>query len=107
METEKVMKQIRIDKVTLNLGAGKDEDRLKKGKKLLKQITGVEPVSTFTKKRIPGWGLRPGLAIGCKITLRHQKAVEIIKRLLEAKDNVLSLNNFDGQGNLSFGIAEY
>jgi len=107
METEQIMKKIRIDKVTLNLGAGKDEDRLKKGKKLLKQITGVEPVNTFTKKRIPGWGLRPGLAIGCKITLRHKKAIEILKNLLEAKDNVLSLDNFDNQGNLSFGIAEY
>jgi large subunit ribosomal protein L5 len=107
MEAEQVMRKIRIEKVTLNIGAGKDEEKLKKGKKLLKTITEIEAVNTFTKKRIPGWGLRPGLAIGCKITLRHQKAIEILKRLLEAKDNTLSLRNFDDKGNFSFGIAEY
>ncbi|MCK4589277.1 MAG: 50S ribosomal protein L5 [Nanoarchaeota archaeon] len=105
--TENSMRKIRIEKVTLNVGVGKDEDKLKKGKKLLKMITGVEAVNTTTQKRIPGWGLRPGLSIGCKITLRHKKAIEILKNLLEAKDNMLSLNNFDDQGNLAFGIAEY
>jgi len=101
------MRKIRVEKVTLNIGAGKDEEKMKKGKKLLKMVTGIEPVNTFTSKRIPGWGLRPGLAIGCKITLRHDKAIEVLKKLLEAKDNILSLNNFDERGNLSFGIAEY
>jgi len=101
------MRKLRIGKVTLNIGAGKDEEKLKKGRKLLKMITGIEPVNTRTSKRIPSWGLRPGLAIGAKITLRYQQAREILKRLLESQDNLLSLENFDEQGNLSFGVAEY
>jgi len=64
------MKVIRIEKITLNIGAGKDQNRLDKAKILLKHVTGIEPVKTVTKKRIPNWGLRPGLPIGCKITLR-------------------------------------
>ncbi len=101
------MKQIRIEKVTLNIGAGKDQAKLEKGLMLLKMITETEPVKTFTKKRIPEWGLRPGLPIGCKVTLRKNKALAIIPRLLEAKDIKLKKSQFDGKGNIAFGIPEY
>ena len=67
------MKDIRIEKVTLNIGAGKDQAKLEKGMKLIKNITGLSPVKTHSKKRIPEWGIRPGLPIGCKITLRNKK----------------------------------
>lgn len=101
------MKVIRISKVTLNIGAGKNEDLLKKGLKLLEKIADpVKPVKTITQKRIPGWGLRPGLAIGCKVTVR-KNTEELLRRLLAAKDNQLSDGNFDDKGNFSFGIPEY
>jgi large subunit ribosomal protein L5 len=101
------MQQLRIEKVTLNIGAGKDQTKLDKGIMLIKAITGIEPVKTITNKRIPGWGLRPGLPIGCKLTLRKDRALEILKRLLEAKDKKLAESQFDEQGNISFGIHEY
>ncbi len=101
------MQQIRVEKVTLNIGAGKDQGKLENGIKLLKNITGINPVKTFTQKRIPSWGLRPGLPIGCKITLRNKQAAEMVKKLLEAKDNILTENQFDDYGNIAFGIAEY
>ena len=101
------MKNIRIEKITLNVGAGKDEEMLKKGLKLLQKLSGeIKPVATITQKRIPGWNLRPGLKIGCMVTIRKNTA-ELLKRLLVAKENKLSLNNFDNQGNFSFGIPEY
>ncbi len=102
-----VMREIRIEKLTLNIGAGKNPELLKKGSKLFKNITGIEPVKTVTQKRIPNWGLRPGLPIGCKLTLRKKQAHELIPRLLEAKSRRLTANNFDGNGNISFGIHEY
>lgn len=101
------MREIRIEKVTLNVGAGKDQKVLDKGVKLLKNITGTEPVKTITNKRIQGWGLRPGLPIGCKITLRKEEAEKLIPRILYAKDNVLGEDCFDDNGNISFGIPEY
>ena len=52
------MKDIYIEKVTLNVGAGKNEELLKKGLKLLEKITSCKPVETKTQKRVPGWGLR-------------------------------------------------
>ena len=101
------MRQVGIEKVTLNIGAGKDQAKLEKGLKLIKNIAGHPPVRTFTRKRIQEWGLRPGLPIGCKLTLRKNKALEILKRMLDAKDNSLENANFDNEGNISFGINEY
>jgi large subunit ribosomal protein L5 len=101
------MKDIRIEKLTLNIGAGKEQAILEKGVILLKNITGIAPVKTITQKRIANWGLRPGLPIGCKLTFRKDQARELIKRLLVAKSNLLSKNNFDDNGNVSFGIHEY
>ncbi|MBW2993003.1 50S ribosomal protein L5 [Candidatus Woesearchaeota archaeon] len=101
------MRKIRIEKITLNIGTGKDMDKLEKGMQLLKYITERNPIKTFTKKRIPTWGLRPGLPIGCKVTLRKNAAEEVLKRLLDAKDFVLKPEQFDENGNIAFGIPEY
>ena len=101
------MKEVRIEKVTLNIGAGKDQSRLDKGLALLNVIGNATPVKTFTNKRIQEWGLRPGLPIGCKLTLRKQKALQTLPRLLDAVDNKISPSQFDDNGNIAFGIHEY
>ena len=107
MSKENKMRTLYIKKVTLNVGAGKDPNVLKKGQLLLKHITGIEPVKTHTNKRIQSWGLRPGLPVGCKITLRGEEAEKLLKNLLSAKENVLKPSCFDDRGNMSFGIPEY
>ncbi len=101
------MRTIKIEKLTLNVGAGKDEAKLKKGIQLMGMISGTKVVKTFTTKRIPGWGVRPGLALGCKTTIRGPKAKELVKLFLEALENKLSERNFDDNGNISFGVTEY
>jgi large subunit ribosomal protein L5 len=101
------MKEIRVEKLTLNIGAGKDAQLLNKGVKLLQDLTGIPPLKTVTNKRIPAWGLRPGLPIGVKITLRGEKAEEFIPRLLAAKELKLAERNYDNTGNISFGVPEY
>jgi len=60
------MKNIKIEKLTFNFGSGKDQSKLDKGMILIKHVTGMDPVKTITQKRIPSWGLRPGLPVGCK-----------------------------------------
>ena len=101
------MRTIRIAKLTLNVGAGKEQQKLEKGVALLKHIVGIAPVKTVTKKRIPTWGLRPGLPIGCKITLRGKEAEALFKRLLHAKEKTLKASQFDNAGNVSFGLPDY
>ena len=101
------MKNIKVEKVTLNIGAGKDQARIEKGIMLLKAITNTTPIKTITSKRIQEWGLRPGLPIGCKLTLRKANIIKILPRLLEAVENKLMERQFDQNGNIAFGIHEY
>jgi len=101
------MQKIRIEKITLNIGTGKSQDQLEKGLKLLQIITGKTPIKTVTQKRIAGWGLRPGLPIGCKVTIRKKDAEEVLKKLVEARDFTVGENNFDQNGSVSFGLQEY
>ncbi len=101
-----IMREIKISQISLNIGAGKDENKMKKAIILLQKISNMKPIKTTSKKRIPGWGLRVGLPIGCKVTIRKNTS-GMLKRLLAAKENILSMRNFDTQGNFSFGIPEY
>ena len=101
------MQEIRVEKVTLNVGCGKDQGKLEKAEKLIKNITWIEGVKTVTNKRIPEWGLRPGLSVGYKITLRKKDATALLVRLLKARDSVLRDSTFGDTGTISFGIKEY
>ncbi len=100
------MKEIKVEKITLNIGVGGPGDKMDKALKLLNQISGSKAVSTKTNKRIPTWGLRPKLIIGAKVTVRGKKAEVLLSRLLQAVDN-LPVSKFDNYGNFSFGVPEY
>jgi large subunit ribosomal protein L5 len=101
------MRNIVVDKLTFNVGSGKDQAKLEKGIKLIRHITGKDPVKTITNKRIPSWGLRPGLPVGCKLTLRGSAIGDLIPRLLAAKKSTLKRQQFDDAGSVAFGIKEY
>lgn len=105
--TEHPMRRIKIEKVTLNIGTGMPGEKLEKALKLLEKIAQGKPVPTKTKKRIPTWGIRPGLEIGAKVTIRGRKAEEVLVRLLKAKNDILPSTKFDDAGNVAFGIQEY
>lgn len=101
------MREIRIEKITLNMGVGQAGDVLDKAHTLMQTISQSKPILTKTMKRNPGWGLRPRLTIGTKVTLRGEKAIALLKRLLQSKDNRLKPSSFDKEGNFAFGIPEY
>ena len=99
-------KEIKIEKITLNCGTGTDTAKLERAMKLLELIVKAKPIKTTSKRRIPAFGIRPGLAIGCKVTIRGKKAEELLKRLLEAINKELSAKKFN-PGSFAFGIKEY
>ncbi|VVB76570.1 50S ribosomal protein L5 [Candidatus Tiddalikarchaeum anstoanum] len=106
--TDKInpMREVRIEKVTLNIGVGEPGDKLESAFKLLERLTERKPVRTSTKKRIPKWNVRPGLILGVKVNIRRDYD-KLLKRLLGAVDFNLKKSNFDDSGNVSFGIDEY
>jgi len=97
------MREIEIDSLTLHCSSG-DPVKLEKAMKLLKFISKAEPIKTLAKKRIPTWKIKPGMPIGCKVTLRGERAVELLKILLSGRE--LSEKQFN-PGFLSFGVKEY
>ena len=104
---ENKMREISVEKLTLNCGTGGPGPMLEKSLKLLEKLSGMKPVTTKTTKRIPTWGVRPGLEIGCRVTTRGKKAEELLKSLFGAKKKELKGSCFDDCGNFSFGIHEY
>ncbi|MHC1601513.1 MAG: 50S ribosomal protein L5, partial [Candidatus Nezhaarchaeales archaeon] len=59
------------------------------------------------KKTIKEFGIRKGENIACVVTLMKDKAVEFLKKALEAVDYKIKRSSFDEYGNFSFGIKEH
>lgn len=102
------MREILIEKVTVNMGIGEPGENLDNAKELLARLSGGKKIiETASKRRVPSFHLRKGLPIGVKVTMRKKNAEEFLKKALAAKKNTLKEKNFDSTGNFSFGIAEY
>ena len=84
------MKKIFIEKVIISCGGIKEE--LDKSVKLLEKISGKGASRRLTMKRIPGFSIRPKMEVGCMVTLRGNEGIELLKRLLAAIENNLSLS---------------
>jgi large subunit ribosomal protein L5 len=102
-EQENIMRKIKIDKIVLNVGG--TADVLDKGFRLLKFLTGRKPAKIKSTKRIPTWGVRPGLEVGAVVTLR-KNYLDLLKRMLTSIDNTLRKKQVS-ENNFSFGIKEY
>ena len=99
-------KEIRLSKVTLNIGAGTTTEGVDKAVTLLETISGMKAVKAKARRRIANFNIRPGLPIGAIVTLRGEKAREILQRLLRAVENKIKEESFTQNG-FSFGIKEY
>ena len=97
----------RIDKVVVNLYVGKSGEPLEKANKVLQEITGQTPVKKKAKKTIRDFGIREGESIAVVVTLRKQKAVDFLKKVLPVVDNKVSKRSFDERGNFAFGLKEH
>ena len=106
-ETQNIMKEIRLEKVVLNMGLGKSGDAVEIAKKALGQISGKKVNERSARKPHRDWGVRKGEPIGAAVTIRGDDAKELLKRLFDAKGNRISGRSFDNMGNLSFGILEH
>ncbi|MGD0057557.1 MAG: 50S ribosomal protein L5 [Methanomassiliicoccales archaeon] len=102
-----VMRQPRIEKVVVNIGVGDAGERLTKAQKVLEMLTKQKPVVTTARITNRDLGLRTGMPIGCKVTLRGEDAKEFLKRALWIRENRVAVYSFDPRGNLSFGITDY
>lgn len=111
MKTKKIistennpMRTIKIEKILLSAGAtGKELD---KSKKLLELISGLKAQVIASQKRIPDFGVSPGMEVGVRITVRGEEGIELLRKLLGALDNILKKKQVS-PNHFSFGIHEY
>ena len=110
-----VMQIPKLDKVVVNVAAGEAKDNAKVIDAIMNDlslITGQKPVVCRAKKSVANFKLREGMPIGAKVTLRGNKMWEFLDRLVSValpriRDfRGLSGNQFDGNGNYTFGLNE-
>lgn len=97
----------KILKVSVNISVGQSGEPLEKAATVIEQLTGQKPVKRNAKKTIRDFGIRKGEPISCVSTLRKEKAIEFLKKAMQAVDNRISKSCFDERGNFSFGIKEH
>ncbi|MDN4480843.1 MULTISPECIES: 50S ribosomal protein L5 [Demequina] len=104
-----------LTKVVVNMGVGdaaKDSKLMEGAIADLTAITGQKPQVTKARKSIAQFKLREGQPIGAHVTLRGDRMWEFLDRLLSlALPRIrdfrgLSPQQFDGNGNYTFGLNE-
>ncbi len=107
----------RVEKIVLNIGAGretvKDSKKAKSAQEDLTTIAGQRAIVTRAKKSIAGFRVREDMPLGAKVTLRGSRMYEFLDRLITvAMPRIrdfrgVSGKSFDGRGNYAFGIKEH
>ena len=101
------MREVRIEKVVVNIGVGEAGERLVKAQKVLEMVTGHKSVQTASRTINRDWGIRKGMPLGCKVTLRGEDAEAFLKKALPIREMRVPEYSFDKEGNMSFGISDY
>lgn len=113
-----------IEKVKISVGIGKiarkssssnamDESVIEKISNNIATITNQKPRTHLSKKAISNFKLRENMVIGESVTLRGDRALDFINKLVNiALPRVrdfrgISLKSFDGHGNYSLGLKDY
>ena len=115
LELGNVMQVPRLDKIVINMGVGRATQQpslLEGAVNDLTKISGQKPIVTKATKSVAAFKLREGQSIGCKVTLRGDRAWEFLDRLISVaipriRDfRGLPATSWDGRGNYTFGVVE-
>lgn len=105
-----------IEKVVLNVGFGKAEDRKAAAEAVIEdlgKITGQRAVATKARQAISNFKLRAGDVIGARVTLRGARMWEFLDRFINVAAPTirdfrgLPSKSFDGNGNYTCGISDH
>jgi len=108
-----VMQAPKIEKIVINMGVKATDDKhLENCVRDMTIISGQKPVVTTARKAVSNFKLREAMKIGCKVTLRGDRALHFFDKLATVvlpriRDfQGLNPNSFDGRGNYGLGLKE-
>lgn len=102
-----IMRTPVVEKVIVHMGVGESGQHLVNAEEILKTVTGQGVVRCFAKRTLPAFSIKKNEPIGCKVTLRGQRAQQFLETALGIVDKTLVRSQFDSLGNVSFGIEEH
>ena len=105
----------RLEKIVINVGVGEASREPKLLDSVVEEVTriaGQRPIVTKARKSISNFGIREGVPVGVKVTLRRTRMWEFLDRLVNmALPRVrdfrgVPTRSFDGRGNYTLGVKE-
>merc|ERR1712086_878156 len=106
-KADNVMRKVMCDKLVINIAVGESGDRLTKAVRVLQQLSDQTPVENFARYTVRTFGIRRNEKIACHVTVRGDKAADLIERGLKITDYEISSKHFSDSGNFGFGINEH
>lgn len=100
-------RDVRIGKVVINIGVGRSGEAIERARRVIEDLVHQKASSRKAKKSIRDFGVHKGEPIGMMVTIRGKRAPEVLKLLLQGRENRIPSSAFDDFGNCSFGIKEH
>merc|ERR1712216_180373 len=104
---DNVMREIKVDKMIINIAVGEAGDRLTKAVRVLNQLSDQTPVENVARYTVRTFGIRRNEKIATHVTVRGAKAMDLIERGLKITDYEISAKHFSQTGNFGFGVNEH